>query len=242
MFFKRVPDLSLDVKVKQITPTLTTRKPKGKRKPRYGRISMFVLGLFLLSLQPMFKEKAAEAFAKERKQQEYTLQNLINKLYYGSELSAVEQAKLCQLLWELEGVSIDNCESKSTSEMLLLLSGNDIEYKAIVGSSSTIDYKKIFFKTYPQLVGQVVVHHAIEQDVLNKFPDLFTKLEIHSLENLRGIPNDINSVLHLSIIRKAWNKFYRQNSNPTREQILEKATEIDKLYGNKFNPAIKNGN
>lgn len=33
---------------------------------------------------------------------------------------------------------------------------------------------------------------------------------MHSLDNLRGIPKEINSDLHLSKIRKEWNKFYKE--------------------------------
>lgn len=59
---------------------------------------------------------------------------------------------------------------------------------------------------------------------------------MHSLENLRGIPKEVNSDLHLSQIRREWNQFYRQNANPTQQQLLNKATEIDTKYGSQFNP------
>lgn len=52
--------------------------------------------------------------------------------------------------------------------------------------------------------GQVWVHHGVEQQILTKpqTKDLFTYDEIHSIENLRGIPNELNGDLHLSKIRK----------------------------------------
>lgn len=87
--------------------------------------------------------------------------------------------------------------------------------------------------------GEVVVHHAIEQQVLKRYPGLFNESEIHSYENLRGIPIEVNSDVHLSKIRKEWNKFYRTNPNPVRQDILDKATEIDNLYGNQFNPPVR---
>jgi len=62
---------------------------------------------------------------------------------------------------------------------------------------------------------------------------------MHSLENLRGIPKEINSEIHLSKIRKEWNKFYRQNPNPTKQQLLDKATEIDDMFGTEFNPPVR---
>ncbi len=110
--------------------------------------------------------------------------------------------------------------------------------KASVGISSTNNYKKTFFSANPKLVGEVVVHHAVEQQMLKLYPELFTKAELNSLENLRGIPNDLNNKLHLSDIRRDWNKFYNTNPNATREQVLNQATLIDKKYGNQFKPPV----
>jgi hypothetical protein len=108
--------------------------------------------------------------------------------------------------------------------------------EATVGSSKSNDYRITFFKAHPDLRGKVVVHHAIEQQVLTRYPGLFSENEINSLENLRGIPKDANSDLHLSQIRRSWNQFYRTNLHPTRQQILNKATEIDRGFGNYFLP------
>lgn len=61
---------------------------------------------------------------------------------------------------------------------------------------------------------------------------------------LRGIPNEINSEIHLSAIRKEWNKFYADVDTEeiplTKENFLKKAQEIDSLYGEKFNPKVGN--
>jgi hypothetical protein len=66
---------------------------------------------------------------------------------------------------------------------------------------------------------------------------------MHSMQNLRGIPKPINSKLHLSEIRVEWNKFYKpfdlRGAVPTRQQLLEKATEIDKHFGTQFKPQIE---
>ena len=35
-------------------------------------------------------------------------------------------------------------------------------------NSSKIDYKEVFFKEYPELRGEVWVHHGVEQQVLTK--------------------------------------------------------------------------
>jgi RHS repeat-associated protein len=98
------------------------------------------------------------------------------------------------------------------------------------------DYRKTFFDEFPDLKGKVTVHHSVEQQTLIRYPEMFTEAEIHSLENLRGIPTKMNPDLHLSKIRKEWNKFYKQNPTPTKEQILEKAAEIDEKYGHLFDP------
>lgn len=80
----------------------------------------------------------------------------------------------------------------------------------------------------------MVVHHAVEQQTLKRFPNAVSPEEIHSLENLRGIPVDKNASVHLSEIRKVWNDFYRRNLNPTKQDLLHQAGRIDKLFSNIF--------
>lgn len=101
-------------------------------------------------------------------------------------------------------------------------------------------YKRTFFKAFPKLKGKVVVHHAVEQQVLKKYPGLFDDDFIHSLENLRGIPKELNNDLHLSKIRKEWNKFYKRfdGTTPTRLQVLRYKNKIDKMFGHLFNPPL----
>ncbi|MGZ3885247.1 MAG: hypothetical protein ACXVPD_13925, partial [Bacteroidia bacterium] len=111
--------------------------------------------------------------------------------------------------------------------------------KASLGSSKTKDYVKTFTKAFPETEGKVVVHHAIEQDILEKFPGLITESEMHSLQNLRGIPKELNPQLHLGDIRKIWNRFYKDFPVSTRQQLLDKATEIDNLFGHLFYPPIR---
>jgi hypothetical protein len=114
-------------------------------------------------------------------------------------------------------------------------------YRATVGKARTKNYRKTFFEAYPGLEGEVVVHHAVPQQVLSDCPGLFTEAEIHSLENLRGIPNERNSDLHLSQITREWRRFFKVNPNLTREQVLQKATEIDLKYGRFFKPPVGRG-
>jgi hypothetical protein len=108
--------------------------------------------------------------------------------------------------------------------------------KADPGFSS--DYRETFFKAHPEMRGQVRVHHAIEQNVLINYPGLFTEAEMHSLGNLRGIPNNLNSRLHLSSIRREWNAFYRTHPTATRQEIIDKARSIDQIYGWRFTPPV----
>jgi hypothetical protein len=113
---------------------------------------------------------------------------------------------------------------------------NESVKKAEFGFSESTDYKKTFFEAYPELEGKVVVHHAVEQQVVTRYPGIVAEQEIHSLENLRGIPNESNSDLHLSKSRKEWNRFYKSNPKPVKEQLLKKAAEIDRQFGQLFNP------
>ena len=112
-------------------------------------------------------------------------------------------------------------------------------FTAKFGIAENSDYRSTFFAEYPQFRGDVVVHHAVERQVLTRYPNLIDEMEIHSIDNLRGIPKEANSELHLSEIRREWNRFYRENINPTRQDILDKATEIDNKYGYRFKPPIR---
>ena len=110
---------------------------------------------------------------------------------------------------------------------------------ATFGQSTSRDYRKTFFDVNPSTKGNVVVHHAVEQQTLVRHPGVVSSSEIHSLPNLRGIPKAVNSDIHLSQIRKAWNRFYKQNPNPTKQQLLDQATKIDDLFGHLFDPPVR---
>lgn len=110
---------------------------------------------------------------------------------------------------------------------------------AQIGEATTIDYRGTFFTEHPELKGLVVVHHAVERQAARIYPDIVTELKIHSLENLRGIPKGwINSRIHLSEIRIAWNVFYKQNPNATLQDLLDQATINDHYFGMWFTPQI----
>ena len=122
---------------------------------------------------------------------------------------------------------------------MMIVPTNMASKAAKFGSSITKNYKKTFFEANPLTQGNVVVHHAVEQQVQRRYPGLVSNSEMHSLDNLRGIPKAINSDVHLSQIRKEWNRFYKLNPNPTKQQLLDKATEVDNILGNLFNPKIR---
>ena len=118
------------------------------------------------------------------------------------------------------------------------LGGKGVNKSATFGTAISKDYKKTFFDENPYLKGKVVVHHAVEQQVQRRYPGLVNDSEMHSLENLRGIPNEKNGDLHLSKIRKEWNRFYKTNPNPSKDDLLNKTTEIDQMFGSEFNPPL----
>ncbi len=120
----------------------------------------------------------------------------------------------------------------------------DAEPSALATPKRTVykrKYQKVFFAEHPELDGRVAVHHAIEQQAPDIYPDLISGAEMHALENLRGIPIEANDELHSSIIRKEWNQFYRENPNATREQLNQKRDEIDAKYGSQFMPPLPSG-
>jgi hypothetical protein len=110
--------------------------------------------------------------------------------------------------------------------------------KATLGTATRLNYRKTFFDAFPHLEGKVVVHHAIEQSVLHNYPGVISEAELHSLQNLRGIPKELNNTLHLSDIRKIWDNFYDTHPTLSLEDLMRKATEIDNRYGHLFEPPI----
>ena len=95
-----------------------------------------------------------------------------------------------------------------------------------------------------------VIHHSIEQQVLTLYEGAFSEYEILRIaSNLRAIPKSVNSDIHLSKIRKAWDSVYEKINNalydnanwPTEQQkqyirktILDARDAIDVQYGMYF--------
>ena len=84
------------------------------------------------------------------------------------------------------------------------------------------------------------VHHAVPQQVLKKYPELgITLEEMHSLENLRGIPPEYNRDIHLIKINAGWKRFYDNNPSTTKDDLFKKAEEIDCMFGYFFYPPVR---
>jgi len=102
-------------------------------------------------------------------------------------------------------------------------------------------YRKTFFDANPGVdPDSTIVHHAIEQQTLENYPNLFSEAEIDGLGNLRGIPAGINGPVHLGFIRELWNGFYNLNpcGNATREDFFRQRDLIDEILGSWFTPPI----
>lgn len=153
-----------------------------------------------------------------------------------------------------------------------LISFDDVEpidYKAaakeedddeVKDSDISLDYKGTFFAKHPKLKGKVVVHHSIERQVIRRTTGLFGVGEINKYEFLRGIPKAVNSDVHLSRIRTAWDAFYGlvfgaaykkrkkvpkktnapkaspEKQKKVRGMMENKRDELDRQYGSKFDP------
>lgn len=109
---------------------------------------------------------------------------------------------------------------------------------ASFGKALSKNYRKTFLDANPNLKGEVVVHHAAEQQIWTRYPSLVAEDEMHSLQNLRGIPKGLDNLLHKIVFRFEWDKFHASHPQPTRQQVLDYVTYIDKQYGHLFNPPI----
>jgi hypothetical protein len=65
------------------------------------------------------------------------------------------------------------------------------------------------------------VHHARELQFLEKYPGAFTEQELNAFQNMRGIPEKYNNVMHLSGFRKFWNEAYEFMDNVIKQRGLK---------------------
>lgn len=105
----------------------------------------------------------------------------------------------------------------------------------------TPNYREIFDLTHGNKgISDKVIHHLIEKN--SRYAKYFEKELVNAPKSLRAIPKgDINSVLHLSDIRKGWDKIYLQlddliskgliNEDGVRNIITDFATKSDGFIG-----------
>ncbi|MEM1323657.1 MAG: hypothetical protein AAGG75_25575 [Bacteroidota bacterium] len=101
---------------------------------------------------------------------------------------------------------------------------NDLDYPKL-GVAPRVNYRLTFKKEFPEVYDNVhQVHHAVPKKVYERYHGIITREELHSIENLRGIPiND--SAMH-NIITVRWNRFYENLPNFTRQKALDFAKQI----------------
>jgi hypothetical protein len=70
------------------------------------------------------------------------------------------------------------------------------------------------------------VHHAIELQVLDRYPGAYTERELNAFQNMRGIPpeNVGRRQLHNSKIRSVWNRHYAELDADLARQSLKPGT------------------
>jgi hypothetical protein len=107
------------------------------------------------------------------------------------------------------------------------------------GEATTNDYRNGYAQANPGVdIKKLVIHHPAEQQLLKRILEFLSEKKINSVENLRGIPKDLNDILHLVIIRSENDAFYARYPNPTEQQILNHSTMMDKKYGHHFVPPV----
>ena len=132
-------------------------------------------------------------------------------------------------------------KAKVTKDELLKMS--EPQLKAL-GLERVVDYSDTFYKHYPHLYKTgLEIHHALPQDLLFRCPGLFSAKEVHDIKYLSGIPKNamVNGERVHQLFTNSWTRFLKQNTNPTREQVLEHMRHLDELYGRFYVPPLKKG-
>lgn len=83
---------------------------------------------------------------------------------------------------------------------------------------------------------KVMVNHEIETEVLSRYPGALKAAEVHGLENLCGIPRELNKPLHLIEMRRFWDHFYKIHLTATKEELLRAREELRRKFGSQFLP------
>lgn len=124
------------------------------------------------------------------------------------------------------------------------------------GWATTDSWRTTFDRAFPNLRNNVPmqVHHAIPREVLTRYAHLgIDPKQMHSLLNLRGIPNnirfpigagpnDVSTSLH-NHITQLWRNYFDQldatNTLPDMDDLVNFAKSIDDQFGQYFNPPVR---
>ena len=88
-------------------------------------------------------------------------------------------------------------------------------------------YRETYLTAHPEYRSYhklFEVHHRIPQDVLTRYPELFSHREIHDASNLVGIARDTKA--H-EPIKKLWENYFKTHRQPSRNDIIDFASNID---------------
>lgn len=97
-------------------------------------------------------------------------------------------------------------------------------------------YRETYLTAHPEYRNYhkpFEVHHRIPQDILEKYPNLFSHREIHDAQNLVGISYDTKA--HTPI-KGIWKDFVQAHDKPSREDIIDFANKIDGVYKRHYLP------
>lgn len=159
------------------------------------------------------------------------LKNTIDKIYdlvSSIGITALERA------WNI----LKNSPIKFNANALKYV--EDVKIPTLGAYFSTVStYNSNFKNKFSDIQDKIgEVHHALPQAVQNKYPYFnVTNDQMHSLENLRGIPND-GSLDHTAITNY-WLGFYYTNPNASFQEVMDFVKFIDDEFGHLFVPPVR---
>jgi len=106
--------------------------------------------------------------------------------------------------------------------------------------STNSTYNPNFKNRFSEVANEITaIHHAVPKKVRNVY-GLIDDTQLHSLENLRGIPAADNFHQEITNRWAAWYLPYDQsNTTPSLQAVLNEVKAIDDLYGHRFVPPIR---
>ena len=111
-----------------------------------------------------------------------------------------------------------------------------------VPNISVTNYRGRFYAKFKDAPSDMQVHHAVPQAVFDtKYPGLISEAQLHSLENLRGIPNGAlyRGLPAHAAITAEWKRFYLLNPTATLTEILSFSKGVDNQFGHLFIPPLR---